>query len=289
MSDDLFRILVPLDGSPEAECVFPTLSPLLHARTARVILFRVAESNESPVAAESYLSDVQKFLAKEGIQAEVKTSWGRAPVEILWQAHPSRCDLIAMTTHGRTGWRRLLLGSVAEAVLRQAEVPLLVNRPGMRVGNWRRLVVALDGSPLAEGILPEATRMARLFGADLHLLKVVGPSILVGGAGEGVAPLPPEDPMPYLRSVAARPGFQGIRTVLVSREGPAGFEIARYAEEEKAGTVCVMTHGRSGLGRLLMGSTTEDLFRLAPCAVFVRRAEKAAVPEKPVETIATSF
>jgi nucleotide-binding universal stress UspA family protein len=247
-----------------------------------VTLLRVVERDQSATPALEYLAGVRKSLEADGIPADVKTDWGKPAEEILWLGKPSRYDLIAMTSHGRSGWRRVFMGSVAESVLRHAEIPLLINRPTARTGDWKRIVVGLDGSPLAEQVLPDAARMAKLFGASVHLVKVGMSAVLAGMAGEGGAYMPPEDPMPYLLPVCERLAREGAPAVPVAREGSAAFEISRYAEEVGAGLVMITTHGRTGLARAFWGSVAEDVLRSAPCPVFVRRTVRVAAPAEAV-------
>lgn len=277
MSDD-FRILVPLDGSTEAESALPLSAPLFRARPVRLTLFRVTAPDESATEARGYLERVRSALRPHDVVAGVKTEWGNAAEEILWLAKSGGFDLIAMTTHGRGGIRRLFGGSVAEEVVRHADIPVLLNRPGQPVPPWTRFVVPLDGSPLAERILPDALRLAKLFGAELHFLEAVMPPVVLGGEGGMIPYLPPADPTPYLRTLCEKAAHERVAALPVAREGLATQEILRYLEEAKAGLVCMTTHGRSGLARAAFGSTAEQILRRSPCPVLLRRVLKAEVP-----------
>jgi nucleotide-binding universal stress UspA family protein len=139
------RALVPLDGSPLAESVIPFLMRIAGLLDMSVTLLTVLEpiptivgDGTQPVIvddvqtrtrdAEEYLAPIAAMLRARG----VKTSWvvrrGRAPKEILAAARDADADLIAMSTHGRSGLGRLLFGSVAEQVLRHADVPVFMMR-----------------------------------------------------------------------------------------------------------------------------------------------------------------
>jgi nucleotide-binding universal stress UspA family protein len=139
------RALVPLDGSPVAESVIPFLMRIAGPLDMSVTLLRVLEpipaivgDGTQPVVvddiqertrdAEEYLAPIAAMLRARG----VNTSWvvrrGRAPKEILAAARDGDADLIAMSTHGRSGLGRLLFGSVAEEVLRHADVPVFMMR-----------------------------------------------------------------------------------------------------------------------------------------------------------------
>ena len=141
------RALVPLDGSRIAEAVLPVFLPMARPLQIEVALVRVvvpieSAADESPEAFEAaqrakehkrqeaidYLRVVAAMPLFEGLSVTTSVRAGQAPDQIIDAARESEADLIAMTTHGRTGLRRLLFGSVAEAVLRTSHVPVFVVR-----------------------------------------------------------------------------------------------------------------------------------------------------------------
>ena len=137
------KILVPLDGSPLAEAILPQVTELARVHGAELILLRVALAHGFPGAdpteaqleavreGEKYLEGVEKELASRGLRASRVVRYGHAAEEILDHAAFGGIDLIAMSTHGRTGVGRWVLGSVAEKVLRASSTPLLLLRaPG---------------------------------------------------------------------------------------------------------------------------------------------------------------
>jgi nucleotide-binding universal stress UspA family protein len=146
------RILVPLDGSELAESILPVIERLADGAVAETILLRVVEPPsageafaaagvllpdtllERQLEAKAYLEDVRHRLRDTGIVARADVRTGAAPEEISAAATAHRVDLIAIATHGRGGLGRLLFGSVAEAVLRAAPVPVLMIRSPARVG-----------------------------------------------------------------------------------------------------------------------------------------------------------
>ena len=138
------RALVPLDGSMVAEAVLPPFLQLAHPLGMEVALVRVvvpvleetaiAPSDTTP-AVERMLADAEGYLRAvaatplfEGLQVFTTVRSGEAPQEIVAAARELKADVIAMTTHGRTGLKRLLFGSVAEVVLRMADIPVFVVR-----------------------------------------------------------------------------------------------------------------------------------------------------------------
>ncbi len=140
------RVLVALDGSEDAEAILPFLERLADPVDVEVILLRVVEPpspGEAHAAAgavapytpllrqleaKEYLAEVAKRLGAKGLRVRTRLGLGAPAREIVDFAKADQADLIAMTTHGRGGLRRVLFGSVAEEVLRQAEIPVLLFR-----------------------------------------------------------------------------------------------------------------------------------------------------------------
>jgi nucleotide-binding universal stress UspA family protein len=164
---EVSRILVPLDGSVLAESALPKAVELARIYGGSLMLLRAAEAHVfpggDPVAsqvdvvreAEQYLEQVKDRLRSTGV-ADITTSvwYGEPAPSIVEAAEFNRIGMIVMTTHGRSGFGRVLLGSVAESVLRGTSTPILVLHP--------------DGAPLlaapgigSPGAAREATVSAR--------------------------------------------------------------------------------------------------------------------------------
>jgi nucleotide-binding universal stress UspA family protein len=145
------RVLVPLDGSELAEAILPFVEQVAGPLHAEVVLLRVIEplspaelvASAGVVApdtfalrdmdAKHYLSEVERRLSKKGLRIRTRVALGPPAEEILAAAQAISADLIAMATHGRGGLGRLLFGSVAEAVLHAAAVPVLLIRTTAKV------------------------------------------------------------------------------------------------------------------------------------------------------------
>lgn len=133
-------ILVPLDGSACAEKILPAVEKLAEDLKAGIVLLRVAYALTFPGAdptdaqikavreAEEYLERIAGRLAARGFRVETHVRYGHEAEEILAHAGERDLDLIALTTHGRSGVRRFLLGSVAEKVLRHSPKPVFLVR-----------------------------------------------------------------------------------------------------------------------------------------------------------------
>ena len=134
------RILVPLDGSQCAETVIPRVEELIAGKEAGICLLRVASAPTYPGMdpteaqvkvvreAEEYLKGLENNLRAKGLDVDTHVRYGNDAEEILDHAAQKDIDLIAMSTHGRNGIKRFLLGSVAEKVLRHAPKPVFLVR-----------------------------------------------------------------------------------------------------------------------------------------------------------------
>jgi nucleotide-binding universal stress UspA family protein len=282
MKDPITKILVASDGSPVSESVFASIMPLVRAYAPEVAVLYVFENPESAFMPPMEIARACAALRSAGVNAYLELREGKPAEEILKAARQLKADVIAISTHGRGGVVRLFAGSVAEAVLRKSEIPLLVTRPGTVVHDWKRIVVALDGSQRGEAILPEAVRLARKLGAVLEVLQVAVP-VVAATAGEAPVMLPPEDPMPYLREVVKRLVDQGVDARALALEGSISGEILRHLKESGASLLCMTTHGWSGLARMILGSVAEEVIRKAPCPVLLQRSVPEGAERTPPE------
>lgn len=270
------RILATTDGSPESEAVFPAMMPMVRAYAPEVGVLYVFEDPEDSFNPPVRVAKICAALRSAHINAYLELREGDPGEEILRTAKENKVDLIAMSTHGRGGVVRMIAGSVAEQVIRGAEVPVLITRPGIPVHQFKKIVVTLDGSERSEAVLPEATRLALKLGTPIELVRAALP-IVVAGMGEPPVIVPPEDPMPYLKTVAQRIEAEGVKVSMIALEGGAASAILAYLQECDSPLLCMTTHGRTGLSRLLLGSVAEQVIRKAPCPVMLQRSVPARV------------
>src|SRR5579872_4230348 len=170
------RILVPLDGSARAESAIPVAARIARAYGASITLLRISETpieygpylappaSYSKVTIEAdlavlkgYLEKVAQSEALAGIDVEVKSLFGAVAPTIIAAAQAYHASLIVMCSHGYTGFKRCLLGSIADKIARYAPVPTLIVREGAALSALAlkqpvRALVALDGSPLSEAV-----------------------------------------------------------------------------------------------------------------------------------------
>ncbi len=280
MNENIERILVSLDGSPASESVLPAIMPFVRAYAPAVTVLYVCEDPESSLAPPECVAKACSALRGSNVNAHLDLRQGMPAEEIVRAARDKKADLIALSTHGRGGALRLVAGSVAEEVLRHADIPVLITKPATVVHETRRIVIALDGSERSEEILPDVLRLARKLNAEVDVIRAVQPA-MAAGMGEAPIVLPPEDVMPYLKGVVKRLEAEGLKVNAAALEGRAANAILQYAQETKASLLCMATHGRSGLARLLLGSVAEEVVRKAPCPVLLRRSVAPAAAAKP--------
>ena len=197
-----------------------------------------------------------------------------APAEtIVEAARTESADLLLLGTHGRTGVRRILLGSVAEKVARGSSIPVLVARgPGDR--GFERLLVAVDLDERSERAAAAACELAAP-GATVDLVHCVVLAPLASMPGQvWIA-----NEMPRIEAAARqygaelverlrRPGLEPRFTVEI--EDPRN-AVLRRIEEGGHDLVAAGSHGRGGLSRLALGSVSEGILRHAPCSVLIAR------------------
>lgn len=145
---------------------------------------------------------------------------------------------------------------------------------------WKRMVVPLDGSPVAEAVIPTAARMARRLGLEMVLLRAVRddpPRVIDSGRQIVIDETArrKQEAEEYLRSIAARLSAAGLRVRTDVRAGDAARAILDGARECEADVIAMTTHGRGALGRLLHGSVTEGVLHRAHLPVVVVRATGA--------------
>jgi nucleotide-binding universal stress UspA family protein len=168
------KVVVPLDGSELAEEVLPHVAEMIRGRDSQVYLLSVTpmmrgvarpvvdlrpdgeERQRVEQELKEYLRKVASRLESVAAEVEVTVRSGRPADEILTFADNVGADLIAMTTHGRSGIRDWIFGSVADRILRGATCPVLLVRAGQTKlrTTYQRILIPLDGSELAEQILP---------------------------------------------------------------------------------------------------------------------------------------
>lgn len=286
------KILVPLDGSETAEAILPFVQEIASHTDAEIVLMTavqpvavwdttitvtVLENEES--SAVDYL---KQAMTKVPGKQRCRVVRGEAAEAILEAADEESADLIAISTHGRSGLARWLFGSTAGKVLERAKVPVLFLRPktgedkGAPGAVVKKILVPLDGSELAQSILPPIEEFAKTMGASLVLVHAVTPITALPGF-ETQAPAAvsilndlQKYAQEFLAKLVTEVKARGVEaTGLVSLDDPV-HAILEAADQTKADLIAVATHGRGGLGRALLGSVADGVVRRSadvPCLV----------------------
>jgi len=178
------KLLVPLDGTAESAVALPIARAMARATGATVTLLRVLAADEADGitrAAQRELDGIAAELTAGGLTARTVVQAGDPAQTIVAHARMGEADLIVMRTHGRAGLARAVVGSVAERVLTQSPVPLLLLRPGDRyVSQIKSLLVPVDGSPgaaLALGAASVADAVVRTARCPVLLERRAAPTV----------------------------------------------------------------------------------------------------------------
>jgi nucleotide-binding universal stress UspA family protein len=298
------KILVPLDGSKTAEKVLPYARYLAGKLKAPVELLAVLDIAEMATHITAERARHLDTMIEDGMRASTTYLRGaattfpsgnvtctvekdRAEEAIISKAEADSGTLIAMATHGRSGLNRFLLGSVAEKVLRGSGNPLLLVRAtegaqSTGEAGFKTVIVPLDGSELAESVLPLVAAMAKELDLEVMLFRAyhipynayaaddgyyaVNYDELIAGARDGAKE--------YVDKQVAEMKKLGVAKVSgVSKEGFAGDEIIALGRKSADALIAMCSHGRSGVKRWVLGSVTETVVRHSDDPVLVVRAK----------------
>ncbi len=264
------KIIVPLDGSQEAELALP------HARALAgrdPIMLLSSIWHGEPIAPRAYLEDRAASLAGE--PNETKVVLDEVPSDaIAAAAHNATPAMVCMATHGRSALGEIVLGSTAEAVTRATTDPVMLVGPNAafdrRRFDARNLVVAVDGAVTAADLIPTAAMFAAHHRLHLWTIEVITPAPSPFVADADVSSAPHQGP--GLDAAVELLGRDGLstETKLLLGVDPAD-AIVTFAEELPASFVVVGNHARRGLARIALGSTAMRVVHRCACPVLVVR------------------
>lgn len=312
------HILVPLDGSPRAEQALPVAARIARATKATITLFHAVMGEneyglyptramlETALAnANGYLEQVAQSKTLAGIRTRTEVLSGKAAQAILEYSRPDQIDLIILCSHGYTGFKRWMLGSVSQKVGRHSSAPVLILREEVGLQPEEtcpiRVMVALDGSSLAETALIFAAYLSAALSAPmngaLHLVRVLPlPVMYEYGQDDNIARARrqgTQEAMTYLSAIeqrlqegdVAKLKLQVTSLVAVHKDVAATLiKVAEVGAEgnvqeghNKCDVIALTTHGRSGLQQWTMGSVAESILGATRLPLFIVHAPK---PEK---------
>lgn len=274
------RIVVPLDESELAEQAVPWAAALARAFGFDVHLVgvwtydegiwqragvkREADPQAIANAITGYLDRVAASPPLAGLTVTTEARIGNVAEQVRDVASGADTRFVVMTSHGRGGFKRLVQGSVADALVRTLALPILIVRPGSPEPTIGRLLVTLDGSETSEGALAPARELANAAGAEVHLLRVVNPIAEVAWTGIGPAPDLSEITEQYTEAAKAY-----LQAKVLPGEawdvyyGRPLDAVLEYAKVKSCDVIVMGTHGRGGITRLALGSTADAVTRAA--------------------------
>lgn len=275
------RIFVPLDGSPLAEQILPYVHMLGHALRVPLELMRVIDPVPEGLSdpahglftdqvatsfrnqAEDSLRGYVESLAHVDVEVTSSAHEGDAPTMIVSETEKVPRTLIAMSTHGRSGIGRWVMGSVTDKVLHATQNPLLIIRstheqPPQQEVVMESIIVPLDGSALAESALPHAVAISAALGVKVRLASVI-PSDQSHALEEEI--------LNRLGEKLVKEGANSFEAHIL--HGDPAHAIVDMAHEFPDALITLTTHGHSGIGRWIMGSVTERVVRHSGSPVLV--------------------
>ena len=276
MTSVIGTIVVPLDGSSLAEAALLPGRDLAGRAGATLRLVGVLSEHADAAEERRFAERLRLAARRAGVEAVPDIRRGAPADQILTEAAGLPQPLIVMTTHGRSGPGRWLLGGVASRVVRGGEAPVLLLRSGMTtpasVASIRRIMVPLDGSAYGEAAIPLAAELAELFDAELRLVRVAETGQLATSFGttlfsttREVVSLLAQDleaaADAYLATTSERLSSRGLRVYPVTLRGFPTAELLAQERNALVDLVVMATHARSGLGRIVVGSVAEELLQ----------------------------
>ena len=294
------RIVIPLDGSPVAEQVLPYARFLAKNLALPVSLLQVIDPDALALLANpaqgryvdtvlddlardgrAYLETIAQSIARTSVQCQIGK--GKAEEVLIDHAAADKDSLMIMATHGRSGIQRWLLGSVADKVLHGTTNHVLLVRAteqGKSSGEavLKTVIVPLDGSPLAEQVLPHVADLAKRLGLQIILTRAYAlPSAVApdayGTYTEELINQLETDTRAYLTAKVEGLKQAGIKDITTVPDfGYGAEEIIKIARQTPDNFIAMCSHGRSGIRRWVLGSVTERVVQHSGDPVLIIRA-----------------
>jgi nucleotide-binding universal stress UspA family protein len=290
------KMLVPLDGSELAELVFPYATEIAGKMGTDIDLFLVsgpmtqsfapmqkAYLEHTAEALREQVKNARKGLKKASdVQVHGELAEGYPADEILRYAEEHGIDMILVSNRGRSGRKRWGIGSVAGKIMSASKIPVLLVRTeeseetAGKEWEIKTVLVPLDGSELAESVLPHVKALGKQSGegsVEVVLLRVCEPPTIPSYYGPELSGVPldwgkyveqeltreKERASEYLAELESKFKAKGIRVRSEVIQGKPDDEIVEYANKNRFSMIIMATHGRSGLSRMVYGSVAVNL------------------------------
>ncbi len=294
------HLLVPLDGSSLAEAILPAARSLsIHLGTWVTLLHVVEPSAPATIHGDRHLgnaAEAQNYLtriARQFEEAGVHVDWHVDVVErgdvaktIFAHTGEFHADLVMLTSHGESGLRGIVFGSIAQQVLQSGRVPVFMLRPESARPEFalERILVPLDSSALYEPALDLAADLAVRYGARLHLVVVVptmgtlsperaATGVLLPSSTKAILDLAQGGAVEYLQKKVNEYKARGLSISAEVERGATAPKILEVAQRASVDLFVIATHGRAGLDAFWQGSVTPKILSRAKAPVLLLRVE----------------
>lgn len=295
---DINHVLFPTDFSEGARPAFPKAVHFAewHDATLHILNVRKPAASDDPDTTRVFplpLSTMQRWvdratednedLSLKDLEIEQTQVDSPSPPEaIVDYVEDQSIDLVVMGTHGRRGFDRVRFGSVTEEVVRTAPAPVLTVRADTSptIRTVRRVLAPTDFSDASHTALRHAKEIALTYGAEIDLLHVVDEPTYPSVYDVESMNFPGQETIERVEEKLAEIAGDliGVEHAMVKAAlGPPVEEILNYVEENDVDLLVMATHGRTGLGRLMIGSVAERVVRQAPIPVFLVKPERASL------------
>lgn len=283
------KIIVPVDFSEFSEKAVAYALNLAEKYAAHITLLHAMVLHYEDIEEAQQFKEYEKLVEiqekhalqqfkkhsqqanRQGIPIDSKILRGISAADALLEfINGSDYDLVIMGTHGRTGIKRWLYGSVTEKVVQHSTVPVLTIHSAWQKLTIEKILVPVDFSEYSKKAVEAALEFAKQFKARMVFLHVIALEVNPAYYASSYDSLFIIDPHLQERSIKNLKEFTGGETKsaeYVTREGRAYKEIVDYAKENECDLILMATHGLTGLEHLLIGSNAERVVRLAHCPV----------------------
>jgi nucleotide-binding universal stress UspA family protein len=283
------RIVVPLDGSPEGTVAAPLACLMARVSGATVTLLRAVGHERDVADAQTFVDGLAREYGTPEVRVDAIVREGDAANEILDEVRHRGADLVVMRTHARSGLSRVVLGSVAQKIVSQSPLPVLLVTPASSAtapGAITAILVPVDGSPGGALALGTAGGLARQAGASLKLLQVVQPiptyetsALLLNGPIDVDASWDEDaetGARAYVDALVSRLSTRGLSVqgeAIMANSVPEA--IVANAADRGCDLIVMSSHAHTGAARAFLGSVTDAVVRSARCPVLVIRRDAA--------------
>jgi hypothetical protein len=275
------KLLVATDGSIFSESAIREAINLARICSSKLIAVSVVKTSpefedlvpqvfeKAEKEMREHLESVKSRASKEGIDCEIVVHRGEEPFEdIVNDAEKNQVDMIIIGTHGRTGLKRLMMGSVTAKVIGHALCNVLVVPLHAKV-DCRNILIATDGSRYSDAAASEAIGIAKRCGGSLIVISIA--------LSDKEIILPEDDEEMILakdnvKKIVELAEKEGVKTEGLTAIGKPYEAIVETSKQKHADLIVVGSHGKTGLNRLLMGSVTERIIGHSESAVLIVKA-----------------